>query len=140
MKSEYTVEEDGFRALWFEGTAHRDKAIIWMHGSSMGEKACIADSAYLREVGYSVLVLGFYWWKGMSRKLRAVPVDYVERAAAELKANGFEKIGVLASRRAPSTPCLRRRSSPILAWCLPSAPSTTSWRSPSSLGRTLGAR
>ena len=65
-----------------------------MHGSSMNEKRCIADSLYLREAGYSVLVLGFYFWKGMSKKMRAIPVEYVERAAAELKKNGYEKIGI----------------------------------------------
>ena len=60
----------------------------------MNEKRCIADSEYLRRAGYSVLVLGFYFWKGMSRKMRAIPVDYMERAAAELRRSGFEKIGI----------------------------------------------
>ena len=94
MKAVYTLKEDGFSAYWFEGSEHKEKAIIWMHGSAMNEKHCLADSLYLSEAGYSVLVLGFYYWKGMSKKMRAIPVEYVERAASELKKNGYEKIGI----------------------------------------------
>ena len=47
MKNSYHLKEDGFEARWFEGTSHRDKAIIWMHGSGMNEKHCLADSEYL---------------------------------------------------------------------------------------------
>ena len=73
MKSSYHLKEDGFEARWFEGTSHRDKAIIWMHGSGMNEKHCLADSVYLCKAGYSVLVLSFYFWRGMSKKMRAIP-------------------------------------------------------------------
>ena len=94
MRDSYHLKTDGFEARWFEGTGHRDKAIIWMHGSAMNEKRCLADSEYLRKAGYSVLVLGFYFWKGMSRKMRAIPVEYVERAVVELRRSGFEQIGI----------------------------------------------
>ena len=94
MKGYYNVKEDGFQAYWFEGTTHKDRAIIWMHGSGMNEKHCLADSEYLRKTGYSVLVLGFYFWKGMSKHMRAIPVEYVERAVAELKRNGYYRIGI----------------------------------------------
>ena len=92
MKNSYTVKEDGFQAYWFEGTTNREKVIIWMHGSGMNEKHCLKDSEYLREKGYSVLVLGFYFWKGMSKKMRGIPVDYIEKAVSELKKNGFDKV------------------------------------------------
>ena len=65
MKNSYHLKEDGFEARWFEGTSHKEKAIIWMHGSGMNEKYCLADSESMRKAGYSVLVLGFYFWKGM---------------------------------------------------------------------------
>ena len=94
MKNSYHLKEDGFEARWFEGTSHRDKAIIWMHGSGMNEKHCLADSDYLRRAGYSVLVLGFYFWKGMPKAMCAIPVDYVEKAVEELRRSGFEKIGI----------------------------------------------
>ena len=54
MKPYYTVKEDGFQAYWLEGSTHKDKTIIWMHGSGMNEKHCIADAAYMRKAGYSV--------------------------------------------------------------------------------------
>ena len=94
MKDFYSVKEDGFQAYWFEETTNREKVVIWMHGSGMNEKRCIADSEYLRKEGYSTLVLGFYFWKGMSKKMRAIPVDFVEKAVAELRRNGFHKIGI----------------------------------------------
>lgn len=94
MKPYYSVKEDGFQAYWFEGSTHKDKTIIWMHGSGMNEKHCIEDAAYMRDAGYSVLVLGFYYWKGMSKKMRAIPVEYVEKAVAELKRNGYHRIGI----------------------------------------------
>ena len=94
MKSSYHLKEDGFEARWFEGTSRRDKAVIWMHGSGMNETYCLKDSEYLRKAGYSTLVLGFYFWKGMSKQMRAIPVEYVERAVAELRHSGFEKIGI----------------------------------------------
>ena len=94
MKDSYNVKEDGFEARWFPGTTHADRVIIWMHGSGMNEKHCFADSAYMRNAGYSVLVLGFYFWRGMSRKMRAIPVEYVERAVEELKRSGYSRIGI----------------------------------------------
>jgi len=94
MKDAYHIREDGFEARWFEGTAHLEKAVIWMHGSGMNETHCLADSLYLREAGYSVLVLGFYFWRGMTKRMCAVPVDYVEAAVRELKRNGFDRIAI----------------------------------------------
>ena len=94
MKKSYHLPEDGFEARWFEGTTHKEKAVIWMHGSAMNEKHCLADSEYMREAGYSVLVLAFYYWKGMPRKMRSIPVDYVEKAVEELKRSGYTKIGI----------------------------------------------
>lgn len=80
MKSSYHLKEDGFEARWFAGTSHKEKVIIWMHGSGMNEKYCMKDSEYLRKAGYSVLVLGFYYWKGMPKAMRAIPVKYGEKA------------------------------------------------------------
>lgn len=94
MKEQYTLQEDGFRAVWFEGTKYSKKAIIFMLGARCGEKNTIDSSLRLRNEGYSVLCLGFYLWKGMPKKMYNIPVEYVERAVTELKANGFEKIAI----------------------------------------------
>lgn len=94
MKEQYTLEEDGFRGIWFEGDKYRDKVIIYMTGAKCGEEDTIHSSELLRDEGYSVLCLGFYYWEGMPKEMYRIPVEYVERAVAELKANGFEKIGI----------------------------------------------
>ena len=94
MKAYYSLKEDGFQAYWFEGSAYKDNVIIWMHGSGMNEKHCLADSEYMRKAGYSVLVLGFYYWQGMPKNMRGIPVDYVEKAVAELKRSGYDRIAI----------------------------------------------
>lgn len=94
MKKEYTLKQDGFRAVWHEGTENRDKVIIYMNGAGCGEDVTHEMSQYLVENGYSVLCLGFYLWKGLPKKMYSIPVEYVERAIAELKCNGFHKIAI----------------------------------------------
>ena len=94
MKKEYTLKQDGFRGIWFEGTTNRDKVIIYMGGAGCDEKVTLEMSQYLVKAGYSVLCLGFYLWKGLPNKMYNIPVEYVERAVAQLKQNGFEKIAL----------------------------------------------
>lgn len=94
MKKEYTLKEDGFRAIWHEGKENRDKVIIYMNGACCGENVTLEMSQYLVKSGYSVLCLGFYLWKGLPKKMYSIPVEYVERAIAELKGNGFHKIAI----------------------------------------------
>lgn len=94
MKKEYTLKQDGFRAVWYDGTLNRDKAIIYMSGAGCGEEVTFEMSQYLVKNGYSVLCLGFYLWKGLPNKMYNIPVEYVERAVAELKRNGFDKIAI----------------------------------------------
>lgn len=94
MKKQYTVEEDGFRAIWFEGKEYRDKVIIYMGGAKCNEQVSVDSSRYLRDEGYSVLCLGFYLWDGLPKEMYKIPVEYVEKAVLELKANGFEKIAI----------------------------------------------
>lgn len=46
------------------------------------------------KVGYAVLVLGFCIWKGMSKHMHAIPADFVEKAAVELRRNGSKRIEI----------------------------------------------
>lgn len=94
MKKEYTLKQDGFRAVWQEGTHNRDKVVIYMNGAECDEDVTLEVSQYLVKNGYSVLCLGFYLWKGLPRQMYGIPVEYVERAVAELKRNGFDKIAI----------------------------------------------
>lgn len=92
---ECTLEKEGFRAHYYPGTKERNKAIIAVGGASCNEKTSIAMSGFLRRAGYNVLVLGFYLWKGLTKDLASIPVDYVEKAVKWLKEEqGIEKIAM----------------------------------------------
>lgn len=94
MKERYTLKDDGFCAVWYEGNKYRDKVVIYMSGAKCDEKMTIESSKYIREAGYSVLCLGFYLWDGMPKEMYKIPVEYVERAVVELKDNGYRNIAI----------------------------------------------
>lgn len=75
-----TLEKEGFIANYYEGSSETNKAIIVVGGSSCNEKTTTAMADFLIKAGYNVLVLGFYLWKGLSKDLASIPVDYVEKA------------------------------------------------------------
>ena len=90
-----TLEIEGFIGHFYPGTKETNKAIISVGGASCNEKVSIAMSNYLRKEGYNVLVLGFYLWKGLSKNLAAVPIEYAENAVKWLKEKqGIEKIAM----------------------------------------------
>ena len=92
---ECSLEKEGFRGHFYPGWKETNKAIISVGGASCDEKTSIAMSGFLRREGYSVLVLGFYLWKGLNKNLAAIPVDYVEKAVKWLKEEqGIEKIAM----------------------------------------------
>ena len=94
MKQRYTLREDGFCAVWQEGGARREKAVIYLNGAGCGEAVSVEMSQYLVREGYSVLCLGYYLWQGMPRSMYGMPVEYVERAVKELKRNGYDRIAI----------------------------------------------
>lgn len=90
-----TLENEGFIANYYPGKAETQKAIISVGGSGCNEKTCITMAEHLIEEGYNVLVLGFYYWKGMSRELAGIPVDYAEKAARWLlQKQGVTKVAM----------------------------------------------
>lgn len=94
-KSICTLEKEGFIAHYYPGNIETNKAIISVGGASCNEKTSIAMSGFLRKAGYNVLVLGFYLWKGLSKNLASIPVDYVEKAVKWLKEEqGIEQIAM----------------------------------------------
>jgi len=81
-----TLEEQGFLGVYYPGTISPEKAIIAVGGAVCDEQTTIAMTGYLRKAGYQVLVLGFYYWEGLSNKeVVSIPVDYVEKAVHWLK-------------------------------------------------------
>lgn len=90
-----TLEKEGFMAHYYPGSKDKNKAIISVGGASCDEKTSIAMAGFLRRAGYNVLVLGFYLWKGLSKNLAGIPIDYAEKAVAWLKEKqGIEKIAM----------------------------------------------
>lgn len=90
-----SLEKEGFIAHYFPGTKETNKAVIAVGGAFCDEKTSIAMSGFLRKAGYNVLVLGFYLWKGLSKNLAGIPVDYAEKAVRWLKdTQGIEKIAM----------------------------------------------
>ncbi len=90
-----SLEKEGFIAHYFPGTKETSKAIIFVGGASCNERTSISMSGYLRKEGYNVLVLGFYLWKGLSKNLARIPVEYAQKAINWLKnTQGIEKIAM----------------------------------------------
>ena len=90
-----TIEKEGFSGHYYPGTKESNKAIISVGGASCDEKTSIAMSGFLRKAGYNVLVLGFYLWKGLSKNLAGIPIEYAEKAVRWLKEKqGIEKIAM----------------------------------------------
>ncbi len=90
-----SLEKEGFIAYYFPGTREKNRAIIVVGGASRNEATCVSMSGYLRRAGYNVLVLGFYLWKGLSKNLARIPVEYAERAVHWLKSTqGIEKVAM----------------------------------------------
>jgi len=90
-----TVENNGFNAFFFPGTIQPNKALICLGASGCNETTSIVIAKQFIKAGFSVLVLGFYMWKGMSKELRRIPVEYVENAVKWLKTEKqIEMIGV----------------------------------------------
>ncbi len=90
-----SLKKEGFKAHYYPGTKETNKAIIAVGGASCDEKTSIAMYGYLRKAEYNVLVLGFYLWKGLSKNLAQIPVEYAEKAVKWLKSTqGIERIAM----------------------------------------------
>ncbi|MDR0220730.1 MAG: hypothetical protein LBI54_04915 [Lachnospiraceae bacterium] len=100
MPRQFTLQDDGFCGYFTEGAKYSQKAIIYMTGADGHEKTALASSKLFIEQGYSVLTLGFIKWKGLSKNLWGIPVEYVERAVPWLlayKDGLIEKVGIIGS-------------------------------------------
>lgn len=96
MVEEFTLEKDGFCGTYFKGEKHLEKAIIFMSGAGISQKLTESSASFLIKQGYSVLVLGFYNWKGMPKEMYGIPVEYVELAAKWLLSFQEQKIEKIA--------------------------------------------
>ena len=118
-----TLEKDGFEGIYFPGTKSPEKAIIAAGGASCNEKTSISMSRFLRNAGYNVLVLGFYYWKGLPKDLVSIPVDYVEKAIAWLKKEkGVKGVGMTAASTGAGYTLLAASLIPEIGCIIPVVP------------------
>ena len=75
-----TLEAEGFLGSFYQGDRYVDKAVIFVGGSGELRNVVEARAVILAREGYSVLAVGYYLWKPLSRQTVAIPLDYVERA------------------------------------------------------------
>ena len=80
-----TLEAEGFLGSFYQGDRYVDKAVIFVGGSGEPRNVVEARAAILAREGYSVLAVGYYLWKPLSKQTVAIPLDYVERAIDWLK-------------------------------------------------------
>jgi len=87
----FTVKDNGFAGIFYPGDRGTDTIVIFVGGAACTEKVSVKASTFLREAGFSMLLLGFYTWKDTPKDLRRIPVDYVKIAVDYLNANYHPK-------------------------------------------------
>ena len=92
LTAEFRLDEDGFRGYFYKGEKKPGKAVIYVGGSGTSEMMTKNSAGFLIDEGYSVMVLGFYLWEGLPKKLRHIPLEYAERAADWLRQQGYTDI------------------------------------------------
>ena len=97
-----SLEKEGFLGSFYQGDRYVDKAVIFVGGSGEPRNVVEARAAILAREGYSVLAVGYYLWKPLSKQTVAIPLDYVERAIDWLKGKcpvKVTKIGMIGLSR-----------------------------------------
>ena len=93
MKKKYTVAEDGFVGYWHPADGHAGKAIIVFPGSGADYELTRKGSEFLRNAGWSCLLVAFAGWDGLPEDPVLAPVEYAEKAVMALKEAGYENVG-----------------------------------------------
>lgn len=85
---------NGFEGYYYPCQSYSDCAVIVVGWAGSNEKMCKIQASVYMEAGFSVLTVGMYGWKGMSKILKSVPVEYIENAVEWLKSHGKTKIAM----------------------------------------------
>ena len=70
-----SLEKEGFLGSFYQGDRYVDKAVIFVGGSGEPRNVVEARAAILAREGYSVLAVGYYLWKPLSKQTVAIPLD-----------------------------------------------------------------
>ncbi|MCM1263484.1 MAG: hypothetical protein NC313_12275 [Butyrivibrio sp.] len=93
----FELQKDGFRAYFHRGHKKAGKAVLFVGGAGCNEETCIKMGEEIAAQGYSVMVLGFYLWKGLPRELIHIPVDFAKKACKWLNENGYGEICMMGT-------------------------------------------
>lgn len=75
-------------------TSDMSKAVIVITGSDGGSKWANEIAQTLSSNGISSYSLAYWGKKGLSKTLSLIPIEIIQDAAAELKTQGYQKIGI----------------------------------------------
>ena len=89
-----TVQEDGFESILYPGNGRKDKLVIVMSGSNGGITLTKQEAEFYDQNGIPALALALFKTPQTPKDLSRVPVEYVEKAIAWGKKQGYEKIGI----------------------------------------------
>lgn len=84
-----SVQRDGFEGILFPGSGRKDKVLIVMSGSNGGMSLTRQAAEFYHKNGFPALALALFKTRQTQPDLSHVPVEYVERAIAWLKAQGY---------------------------------------------------
>ncbi|MBR4164568.1 MAG: hypothetical protein IKR11_13685 [Solobacterium sp.] len=94
QKIQTSVTREGFEAILYPGNGNKDRVLIVMSGSDGGMTLSKQEARFYHRNGIPALALGLFKTKQTPKELSRVPVEYVERAVAWLKEQGYQKIGI----------------------------------------------
>lgn len=94
---QFSLQKNGFKGTFYEGSSYKDKVVIYIGGAFLNEKITNDSSEFLRNAGYSVMVVGFYLWDGLPKEMYHISVEYIENAIKWLKNSGYHRIGIMGT-------------------------------------------
>lgn len=89
-----SVQREGFEAILYPGNGRKDKVMIVMSGSNGGMTLTKQESKFYHRNGIPSLALALFKTKQTLKELSRVPVEYVEKAIAWLKEQGYQQVGI----------------------------------------------
>ena len=89
-----SVQTEGFESILYPGNGRKNKILIVMSGSNGGMSLTKQEAVYYHRHGFPALALALFKTKQTQPDLSRVPVEYVEKAIAWLKKQGYERVGI----------------------------------------------
>ena len=89
-----SVQREGFEAILYPGNGRKDKVMIVMSGSNGGMTLTKQESEFYNRNGIPSLALALFKTKQTPKELSRVPVEFVEKAIAWLKEQGYQQVGI----------------------------------------------